>query len=622
VSRQFGQETSGGADPSAASAARWGFLRDLPKVFPYMRPHWRLVVGSYVTCAVSAGAALLAPWPVAVVIDQVSGKHESGPIGALFEGASPLTIIAIAIIAGFALTAIQSSIGVLGEYYTTKLASHMTLDLRSDLFDHAQKLSQGFHDEARSGAMIYTINNAAESAGQITVAFPPLTQAVLTLIGMLVITFEIDPLLAVLSLSVVPFIYSSTGYYTNRIEPQLYRVRNIEHNSLNVVYEAVKMMRVIVAFRRERHEYGRFRDWAEQALGARVNLTVRQTVFSTGVNLITAAGTALVLWFGAKHVLAGDLTPGQLLVVLAYVAEVYAPLRNVSSTLTVIQDQVISMRMAFGLLAHEPGISERPDAISLPRIRGRITYRSVGFQYPVRDTVAVDGVTFDVHPGERVGIVGPTGAGKSTLMSLLPRFVDAESGSVLVDGYDVRELTLDCLRDAISLVHQETLLFSGTIAYNIQYGRLDATQEEIVAAATAARIHDFITSLPSGYDTELGEGGKQLSGGERQRIAIARAFLKDAPILILDEPTAALDSRTEAGILEALDTLMEHRTTFLIAHRLSALRGVDRVLVMERGRLIEHGTPEELLEADGLYAQFHTAQTGHRGFAAYAGTSS
>ncbi|HET7378699.1 MAG TPA: ABC transporter ATP-binding protein [Gaiellales bacterium] len=622
MSRLFGEETSGAVDPAAASTGRWGFLRDVKRVVPYLRPHWRLVSGSYLATGAAAGAALLAPWPVAIVIDEVSGKREGGLVGTLMGGSGRMTILAFAILGGFVLTALQYGLGVLAEYFATKLASHMTLDLRSDLFEHSQKLSQTFHDEARAGAMIYTINNAAESAGQVTVAFPPLTQAALTLIGMLVIAFEIDPLLAALSLSVVPFIYSSTGYYTNRIEPQLYRVRNIEHNSLNVVYEAVKMMRVITAFRRERHEYGRFREWAQRALHVRVNLTVRQTMFSMVVNLITAAGTGLVLWFGAEHVISGQLTPGQLLVMLTYVAEVYDPLRSVSSTLTMIQDQVISLRMAFGLLAHEPEVVERPDAVALPLVCGRVTYRRVGFRYPARHDAAVEGVSFDVRPGDRIGIVGPTGAGKSTLMSLLPRLHDADSGSVLIDGYDVRELTLDCVRHAISVVHQETMLFSGTIAYNILYGRLDASQEEMFAASRAANIHDFIAGLPNGYETELGEGGRQLSGGERQRIAIARAFLKDAPILILDEPTASLDLRTEGAILQALDKLMENRTTFLIAHRLSTLRGVDRVLVMDHGRLIEDGTPEQLVGGDGLYAQFAAAQTGVHAARSYAGSPS
>lgn len=603
---RFGDETSSRTDP-AASRQRWGFLRDLPRILPYVRPHWRLAVASFAATAVGAGAALLAPWPVAIVINEVSGKRESGMVGSLLAGQGRTTVLVVVIVGGLVLTGLTYAIAVLSEYCTTKMAARMTLDLRSDLFAHAQRLSQEFHDEARSGAMIYTVNNAAESAGQIAVAFPPLAQALLTLVGMLVIAFTIDPLLALLALSVVPFVYASTGYYTRRIEPRLYEVRNIEHNSLNVVYEAVKMMRVIVAFRRERHEHARFRDWAERAVAVRVDLTVRQTVFSMVVAVITAVGTALVLGFGAAHVISGRLSPGGLLVMMAYIAEVYNPLRSVSSTLTTLQDQVVSLRMAMRLLSTAPTVVEREDAVSLGRVRGRVTLRDVHFSYPGRPP-AVDGVSIDIRPGERVGLVGPTGAGKSTLMGLIPRFIEPQVGSVLIDGYDVRELSLDCVRHAVSIVHQDTLLFSGTIAYNILYGRLDASEQEMVSAARAADIHDFVSSLPNGYDTELGEGGRQLSGGERQRIAIARAFLKDAPILILDEPTAALDSRTEATILTALDSLMENRTTFVVAHRLSTLRSVDRILALDHGHLVEQGTHEQLLAQDGLYAGFHAAQ--------------
>jgi ATP-binding cassette, subfamily B, bacterial len=607
----FGAPTSAEQRPDAEPRA-WSFLEDLPKIIPYLRPYWRLAVSSLVVLAAGAASGLLTPWPVAIVIDEVTGKRKLPHVlGFVFGTNSRTTVLVIAVVAGLVLITVQHALGVLGEYVATKLSQHMTLDLRSDLFQHAQSLSLAFHDEARSGALIYTINNAADAAGQISVTIPPLVQSALTLAGMFYISFRIDWTLALLSLAVVPFIYYSTGYYTRRIEPQLYNVRNIEHNSLTIVYEAMQMIRVIAAFGRERHEYDRFRSWAEQGLTARVRLTVRQTLFSMAVNLLTAAGTAAVLGVGAFHVLEGRLTAGELLVLMSYIAAVYAPLEQISSTLTSIQDQVISLRMAFKLLEREPEVRDRPDAVDLEQARGAVAYRDVGFSYSGRRP-ALDQVSFEVAPGQKVGIVGPTGAGKTTLTSLLPRFYDPQEGTVSVDGHDVRDLALASLRRNISIVHQTPLLFSGSIEYNIRYGRLEATEEDVRRAARAANAHDFIQRLPDGYQTQLGEGGAQLSGGERQRIAIARAFLKDAPILILDEPTAAVDSRTEEIILNALDRLMEGHTTFVVAHRLSTLRSVDVILVIDRGTVRERGTHEELLARGGLYATLHEAQTRRR----------
>jgi ABC-type multidrug transport system fused ATPase/permease subunit len=368
------------------------------------------------------------------------------------------------------------------------------------------------------------------------------------------------------------------------------------------------MLRVIVAFGREGHEYRRFRDQAERAVDARVKLTVRQTVFSLVVNTTTAIGTALVLGVGASHVLQGRLTVGQLLVVMAYIAAVYKPLQAISTTVGALQDQVVSLRMAFDLLDTEQDIKDSPSAVTLPRPHGRVTFDGVHFHYRDRESTLTD-VSFDIRPGQVVALVGPTGAGKTTVVSLIPRFYDVHSGRVMVDGLDVRGLTLRSLRQQISIVLQEPLLFSGSIADNIRYGRLEAGDADIVQAAKAAHAHDFIMALPQQYETLLGERGVQISGGERQRVAVARAFLKDAPILILDEPTSSIDSRTEGVILDALERLMVGRTTFLVAHRLSTIRSADLIIVLDRGRIVEQGTHEELLRRDGLFKQLHDLQT-------------
>jgi ABC-type multidrug transport system fused ATPase/permease subunit len=368
------------------------------------------------------------------------------------------------------------------------------------------------------------------------------------------------------------------------------------------------MLRVIVAFCRERYEHRRYRDQGLVAADARVKLTVRQTLFSLAVNMTTAIGTALVLGFGAYAVMEGRLTVGALLVVVSYVAAVYKPLEQISTTVGSLQNQFVSLRIAFDLLDTKPEIEEAPDAIAVERVRGNIRYDNVCFSYARRkDTLK--NISFDVKAGEVVAIVGPTGAGKTTLISLLPRLYDPTSGSIIIDGIDARKYTLESLRGQISIVLQEPLLFSGTIYENIRYGRLEATEEEIFEAARNANAHEFISKLPKGYKTTVGERGVQLSGGERQRISVARAFLKGAPILILDEPTSSIDSKTEAVILDALDKLMAGRTTFMVAHRLSTIRNADRILVINGGELVEQGTHDELLEVGGLYRQLYDMQS-------------
>jgi ABC-type multidrug transport system fused ATPase/permease subunit len=488
----------------------------------------------------------------------------------------------------------------------------MVLDFRSDLFQHAQRLSLSFHDRRRSGMLIYAINSQADAAARVVMTIPPLAQSLLTLIGMLWILFVMDPLLALLSLAVLPFLYYSVNYYMTHIESRLLAVRNMEGESLSIIHEAMSMLRVIVAFGREEHEHRRFRSQGEETIRARVNVTVRQTLFSLVVNTITATGTALALGVGAYQVMQGRLSVGQLLVVMAYIAGVYKPLETISTTIGSLQAMFISLRVAFDLLDSQPEIKDAPDARPIERATGAVAFDHVFFNYHNRVNTLQD-VFFQVEPGQAVAIVGPTGAGKTTLASLIPRFYDARQGRILIDGIDIKSLKIKSLRDQISIVLQEPLLFSGCIADNIRYGLLDASQDEVIAAARAANAHDFIMRLPRQYETEIGERGAQLSGGERQRIAVARAFLKNAPILILDEPTSSIDSRTEAVILDALDRLMEGRTTFIIAHRLSTIRRADLIVVMDHGRLVDRGTHHELLAREGLYRQLYEMQTRHGG---------
>ena len=586
-------------------------MKLLRRVLHYLRPHWKLAVFSVCLMLLGAGISILLPWPLKFLVDNVLNGEPMPPNLAWILG--PLagdrgTLLVVVVVAGFVLALAHSALTVLDNYVNTKIDQSMVLDFRSDLFQHAQRLSLTFHDQKRSGMLIYAINAQADAAARLVMAIPPLVQSGLTLIGMLWVTYLINPTLALLSLSVVPFLYLSVRFYVTRIQRKLEQVKAMEGESLSIIHEALSMLRVIVAFGREDHEHRRFRTQGETTIKARIQVTVWQTIFSLAVNLITAAGTALVLGAGAHLVMQGTMSVGVLLVVMAYIAMLYQPLETISTTVGSLQDQLVSVRIAFRILDTEPEIKDAPDAVTIDRALGRVTFEGVNFHYQGRKDTLRE-ISFEAQPGQVVAIVGPTGAGKTTLMSLIPRFYDRQEGRILLDGTDTKQLTLKSLRAQISIVLQEPLLFSGTIAENIRYGRLEATQDEIIAAARAANAHDFITLLPKKYDTELGERGVQLSGGERQRIAVARAFLRDAPILILDEPTSSIDSKTEAVILDALDRLMIGRTTFMIAHRLSTVRKADVILVIDHGWLIEQGTHHDLLQRRGLYRQLHDMQT-------------
>jgi ATP-binding cassette, subfamily B, bacterial len=554
---------------------------------------------------------LLQPWPLAIMIDSVAGSHALPPIADQLLPSGRYQQLAILVFAGFALTVLGNGLTVWQTAIDAKIEQRMILDFRSDLFMHAQRLSLAFHDARKTGELMGRINYAAASVGNVVMAFPPMLQAGLSLVGMLIISLLIQWQLALMALIVVPFLYYSAGIYGKRVTPRLERVQGLEWQSLSIVHESMAMLRVIVSFGREQYEFDRFRTQGEEAVEERVKLTVRQTLFTLLVNTITAAGTAIVFGYGFYLVLEGQLEVGKLIVLLSYVAAVYQPLEQISGSVGLLHTELVQLRGSFQLLDTTPEVVEDPQPIEVERARGQVVFEDVSFSYRGRKDTLHE-VSFRAEPGQRIAIVGPTGAGKTTLMSLLIRFYDPRAGRIWVDGIDLKKLKLDSLRNQISVVLQEPLLFSGTVAENIRYGRLDGTMEDVIEAARKAGAHDFIDRLPQGYETELGERGAQLSGGERQRICVARAFIKDAPILILDEPTSSIDSRTEATILDSLERLMAGRTSFMIAHRLSTVRLADKIVVVDRGRVVEQGTHDQLLAHDGLYRQLHDAQTRRR----------
>jgi ATP-binding cassette, subfamily B, bacterial len=579
-------------------------------ILPYVRPYRKLAVLSLILTFLAAGVAVALPWPLALTFDSVLGNKPLPAILAPLGSLDRFTLLVALALAILGLKASEGMVDVLNNYATTKLQEGIVLDLRSDMFQHAQRLSPAYHDTRRAGGFALLISMRATAAGAIIVAIPYLLQAAVTLVAMFAVAYFIDAQLALLALSVVPFIYYSTGYYARRIEPRLMKVRGMEGKSVSIAHEAMSMLRVVVPFGREPHEYGRFRNQGERSVDARVDLTVRQTLFSLAVNVITGAGIALVLGFGAYRILHGQLSAGSLLVMITYVAAAYAPLQQITATFSMLQEQFVHLRGALGLLRTKPEVEDAPDAYKLGRAEGSISFEGVHFSYQKRSAEALKDISFKARAGQRVAIVGPTGAGKTTLVNLITRFFDPQQGRILLDGIDIRKLKLESLRKQVSIVMQEPLLFSNSIADNIRYGRPEASMEEVIAAAKAANAHGFITGKPKRYKTKLGDRGATLSGGERQRITIARAFLKDAPILVLDEPTAAIDSRTEDVILNSLKRLMVGRTTFIITHRLSTIRNADLILVLDCGRLVEQGTHDDLLQRGGLYKQLHDAQSG------------
>jgi ABC-type multidrug transport system fused ATPase/permease subunit len=589
--------------------SNWSYVR---RALPYLGPHRRALSVSMAISIVNTGVHLLQPWPLAIMIDSVA-RHEPLPPVArdlLPQGHRYWELIILVSI-GFVLTVIGHALTVWQTALDVSIDQRMVLDFRSDLFRHSQKLSLAFHDSRRTGELMSRINYAAAAVGTTVMSFPPILQALLSLVGMFTISMLIQWQLALMSLVVVPFLYYAAGLYGKRVTPRLTRVQSLEWQSLSIVHEAMAMLRVIVSFGREPYEYHRFREQGETAVNERVKLTVRQTMFTLIVNTITAAGHATVFGYGFYLVFQGRLDVGRLIVVLAYVGAVYQPLEQISGSIGLLHNELIQLRSSFQLLDMVPEVAEDPVPVELREPTGAVLFERVSFSYQGRRDTLHE-VEFSAAPGERIAIVGPTGAGKTTLMSLLIRFYDPRDGRILIDGVDLRKLSLASLRSQISVVLQEPLLFSGTIAENIRYGRLEGTRDEIVEAATLAGANEFIERLPNGYETELGERGAQLSGGERQRICVARAFIKDAPILILDEPTSSIDSKTESVILDSLERLMEGRTSFVIAHRLSTIRDVDKIIVVDRGRIAEQGTHDELVVRDGLYRQLHDAQTRRR----------
>ena len=577
-------EPPAGASPSPPD----GDLAVYRRLMALARPYWGHVAALLLLNMLGPPLALLAPLPLKVAIDCTIGSQPlPRPLGTLMFGAAPTPAAVLWLASGLLVaTALLSQLQGLGvtllHAYT---GERMTLYFRSLLFRHAQRLSHLYHDARGPSDSIFRIQYDSPSIQWIAVdGLIPFAVAVFKLAGMVYVTALIDRQLALVAVSVSPVLLALSRIYRRKMKTQYDAIKALESGAYGVVQEVIAAVRVVKAFGREDDEQRRFELRSGEGLRARLRAAVSEGALGLLINLTTALGTAAVLFIGVAKVRSGALTLGELLVVMTYLTQLYGPLQTVGKTVATLQGSLASARRAFELLDQVPDVTDRPDARPLRWARGAVEFRGVGFSYDGVHPVLRD-VSFAFPAGARVGIAGRTGAGKSTLVSLVMRFVDPTDGQVFLDGVDLREIRLADLRNQFAIVLQEPVLFSASVAENIAYARPEASADEVLAAAQAADAHDFITRLPQGYDTRVGDRGMRLSGGERQRISLARAFLKDAPVLILDEPTSSVDVKTEAAILGAMERLMRGRTTFMIAHRLSTLDGCDVRLEVDRGRV-------------------------------------
>jgi ATP-binding cassette subfamily B protein len=557
------------------------------RLLTYTRPYWPHILLVFLLQLLSTPLALLGPLPLKIAVDTVLGSR---PLPGWLQSVIPegLTGSAVAMLslaaAILVLTAVLGSLlDLVTELLRTYSGERLAQDFRSHLFRHVQRLSLSYHDAAGTSDSTYRIQYDAPAIQRVVVdGLIPLLGSATTVVAMIWVTMRINAGLAIVALSISPVLFGLSRWFGPRLRSNWKEIKKLDSLAMGVVHEVLAAVRVVKAFGREDRELGRFVDQSTRRVRREMEVSALQGVFDLLVGLVMAVGSAAALIIGVRQVRAGELSLGSLLLVLSYLQQIYKPLRALSKKTVALESSLASAERAFALLDQVPDVAERRDPVRLSRSKGSVLFLDVSFAYDA-EHVVLHRVSFAAPPGTRVGIRGTTGAGKSTLMGLLMRFYDPTQGTVMLDEVDLRDYSLDDLRRQFAIVLQEPVLFSTSIGENIAYGRPDATREEIVEAARLANAHDFISALPEGYDTPVGERGMRLSGGERQRISLARAFLKDAPLLILDEPTSSVDVKTEGVIIDAMNRLMQGRTTFIISHRLDALAGCDMQVELEKG---------------------------------------
>src|SRR5881296_1306988 len=570
------------------------------RVLRYYQPFWGKTMLGLFLSLVGIGLNLLKPWPFKIIVDDF--LRPTPAARGDWRTWVPLLCLSLVVI--------QFAWGIINwitNYLFVKIGLQALLKLRTDLYSHLQRLSLKFHDARRSADSSFRVAYDSQSIQTIyNKGFTNIFASVIALIGTFIVMLRLDWVLTLLSMAIVPLIVGAIYFFARRIRTESTSIQEQESAVLAQAQEGLSSIRMVHAFGREDFEVRQFHQQAQQSLQANLRLTLTNVNSALVISTLMVVGTAAMYYVGTLHVLAGTLTLGTLLVFSAYLLMLYQPLESITYTAWAMEGATAGAKRCFEVLDREDDVVDSPNAIAIETAKGAIGFQSVSFGY-AQDRQVLHDVDLRIEPNQMIAIVGGTGAGKSTLLSLVPRFYDPTSGSVALDGRNVREIKKKSLRAQIGIVLQDTLLFSTTIRENIAYGRPDATDEEIIDAAKRAQADEFIRQLPNGYASTVGERGGQLSVGQRQRIGIARAFLKNAPVLLLDEPTSALDPTTEAAIMETIKELMRGRTTLIATHRLATVHNVDQIIVLEHGHIVEQGRGSELVARGGVYAKLYAS---------------
>ena len=578
-----------------------------------LKPHCKSLVIALFAIIIAGIAEILEPWPIKIVIDYVIGSKPLPQWMAVYVialfGKEKMDILNFALSAALLVAILGGVMTFIEKSLTIKAGQWVMLDLRQKLYNHLQKLSLSYFDNAKTGDLISRVTNDIDAIQSfVSTALLGMVINVFMLVGMVGVMFYLNWEFTLIALSIIPILFLQVYHLTRNIKKATRDVRKKESDIVSLIQEAISSIRIVKAFGRENYEVEKLKKETEESV--RLTLLARslKARLSPTVDILIAFGTCIVLWYGARLVLTDHLSAGDLIVFLLYLRMMYKPIRELSKMIDTTSKAQIGLERIMEIMKTENQVPELPNALAADRVKGEITFNNVNFSYG-QNQLILKGINFNIKPGQFVAFVGPTGGGKSTVMNLIPRFYDILSGKILIDGKDVRDYTIDSLRKQISFVLQDPYLFHASIWQNIAYGKPNTTREEIYRAAKLANATEFIEKMPKGFDTIIGERGVTLSCGQRQRIAIARAIIRDAPILILDEPTSGLDAASEEVVLEALGQLMEGRTTIVIAHRLATIKRADVIFVVNQGEIEEFGTHEQLLAQNNLYTHLYQIQS-------------